>query len=493
MSRSATWIPLASLLLTGFAASLSGGCDDAETCSACAQAGGSAGTPSAGSSAGGSAGASSGGSNAGGSAGMGGAGTGGQGTWSFERIGEGSGDALDQSWQVELYAGKRPDGGTSYLMYIPAKTHNARVVVLAQPYAGIDWTGEELDTRWAALGGGLLPDIDAPGYDGDDTIVYSPQSIQNAVDEAAVYLLNGRAVVQAYGRFYAGGDLEDDVLDATAPYFFLQEKATEINVDQVATFGNSWGGMMALFGAARAPASVNVRAIAALNPPSDFSDMVQWVTNDLPAAYPRPADVHSFFSPYLRRIHASTGAGTSADYSAYQPGVLCAGLHGDVLVPHDTWDTLVPQRETVALSSACPSKVSGLYWWRPEPTDYDAVNLDHGLLGQEPGYPSVYTFGTTHVGLTLNGPDEPLIVFAHPQALVAFLSTVAAAQGAGGSSGVALTSVLQLADPRVQAFDLQVNALTPGAALVASAVNQVWGTSYDATNIAAALSGGFPN
>ena len=495
MSRSLSWRRLAPLLSAPLATALLSGCGGDTPCASCAESGGAAGH--AGTSAGGAAGssaggASSGGASSGGSGGDAGAG-GNQGQWSFEPIGTSSADALDQTWQVELYAARRPDGGTSYLLYIPAKTPNARVVVITQPYAGIDWTGDDLDARWATLGAGAHPDVDAPGYDGDDLIAYSPHSIGDAVNEAAVHLVNGRAVVQAYARFYAGGSLEDDVLDATAPYFFLKEKSAEVNADQVAAFGNSWGGMMALFGAARAPAEVNVRAIAALNPPSDFADMVQWVTSDLPAVYPRPADVERFFSPYLRRIRASTGQGAAADYAAYQPTAVCGALRADVLVPHDTWDTLVPQRQTVALETACAGKIRGLYWWRPQPTDYDAVNLDHGLLGKEPGYPSAYTFAITHVGLAMNAADEPFITFAHTQALVAFLTTVAAAQAASADSGAARESVLQLADARVQVYDLESSTWTSGAALVASAVNQVWATSYDASNIASALSAGFPN
>ncbi len=464
------------------------GCGGSDSCSDCSGPG-TGGVTAGGS--GGSAGATTGGSGASGGT-TGGGGSAGGGSWSFEQIGSGSADALDQTWQVEMWAAHRPDGQTSYLMYIPAKTANARPVVLTQPYAGIDWTGEAVDERWAQLGGGIHSDIDGPGYDGDDQIVYTPQSIQDAVNEAAAYLLNGRAAVHAYARFYAGGSLEDDVLDAAAPYYFLEEKSSEIDTQRITTFGGSWGGMMALFGAARAPASVNVSAIAAVAPPSDFADLETWATTDLPAAYPRPSDAESFFSPYLRRMRASAGEGPNADYSRYGIGELCSNLKHPAYVPHDYWDTLIPLRQTERFESACPSLVSPVYWYRSDPIDYDAVNLDHGLFGKETGYPTAYTFALTYLGLATNGASEPLIVLGHPTAMVEFLTTVRAGQLASASSGEALEAVLRLTDPRVQVFDLGATATVSGAQYVAVAVNQVWSTSYDAGSIASALSGGFP-
>ncbi|MGE0324695.1 MAG: alpha/beta hydrolase family protein [Polyangiaceae bacterium] len=455
--------------------------------------GGSAGSGAAGS--GGSAGAAgSAGSSTGGSAGStgGSGGAAGAGSWSFEQIGSDSAEALDQTWQVELWAAHRPDGNTSYLMYIPAKTPNARPVVLTQPYAGIDWTGEEMDQRWAQLGGGIHPDVDGPNYDGDDQIVYTPQGVQDAVNDAAIWLLNGRAAVHAYARFYAGGDLEDDILDATAPYYFLEEKASELDTQRVTTFGGSWGGMMALFGAARAPQSVTVSAIAAVAPPSDFADLATWATTDLPAAYPRPADAEAFFSPYLRRMRASVGEGPSADYSRYGLTALCSNLKHAAYVPHDRWDTLIPIRQTEAFEAACPNLVRPVYWYRGDPIDYDAVNLDHGLFGKETGYPTAYTFAAVYLGLATSDANEPVIAVGHPQAFVEFLTTIRAAQLASASSGEALDAVLQLADPRVQVFDLSTSTGGSGAAYVATGVNQVWGTSYTASDVASALSSGFP-
>ncbi len=438
----------------------------------------------------GSGGSHTGGSNAAaGAAGTAGAGGLNEGTWSFEKIREASAKAAGQDWAIELYAAHRPDGQTSYLMYIPPAQPTSGVVVITQPYLGIDWTGEEVDERWAALGPGQQPDVDSPGYDGNDLITYAPQTIEEAAEDAAIHLLNGHAVVHAYGRFYAGGDLEDDIQDATAPYYFLKEQSL---IDNVGVIGASWGGMRALFGTSRAPAEVNIRAVAALCPPSDFADMVEWVTMDLPSSYPQPDDVETFFSPYLRRIRASVATGASEDYSPYQPPALCAGLRGSILVPHDTWDTLVPYRETLGLVNTCPQHVAGLYWWRPEPIDYDAVGLEHGLFGKEPGYPTVYTFALSHLGLALSDGGQVLVI-GHSPALVEFLTMVDAARAAGESTGASLEQVTQLTDPQMQVYDPVSEALVDGASFVADAVNQVWGTSYDSSNIAAGLSGGFPN
>jgi hypothetical protein len=144
--------------------------------------------------------------------------------WSFEILETRTVTALEMPREAHLVRASRPDGARSYLLYLPVARAGAPMVVFTQPYAGIDWTGEDLDARWAARGPGTHPDDEAPGYDGDDLIAYEPQSPQQATDASIVWLANQVAVVHAYGRFYAGGSIEDDALDAAAPYHFARTR-----------------------------------------------------------------------------------------------------------------------------------------------------------------------------------------------------------------------------------------------------------------------------
>lgn len=437
----------------------------------------------------------------GGAGGVGGGGSGGGGTggtqnspdWSFEIIETRSVMALEQSFSVELIRASRPDGGRSYLLYIPAKTANAPVMVMNQPYAGIDWTGEEVDERWANQGDGYQLDVDAPNFNGKDGIVYGAQSVDTAVAEVGLHLMNGYGVLHTYGRFYAGGDLDDDILDSAAPYHFLKEKGDSVDLKRIASYGGSWGGFMALYGAAHAPNEASPKAVVALFPPSDFKDFFNWTDVELPQAYPDPTAVSSFYSPYKRRILASTGEGASADFSQYTRSFLCANLRAEVLVPHDAWDTLVPVQQTEALKQACPEKIRELYWWRPSPIDFSQVGLSHGLLDQEPTLPSLYTFSFNFLNLALKQPGQTGYTAGHAPALAVFFETVKAARSAGRDTEHALAQVRLLLDDRTEALAATPpHAAASGKALVAEAVNEAWGTSFTADTIEAGLASGFP-
>lgn len=115
-----------------------------------------------------------------------------------------------------------------------------------EPYAGIDWTGEAVDTRWAALGDGAYPHVDAPDYDGDDVIGYALEPVDRAADAVVVWLLNGLATIRVYGRFYAGGAQHMHALDAAAGYHFAATRADELDLSRLGGFGMSWADYYAL-------------------------------------------------------------------------------------------------------------------------------------------------------------------------------------------------------------------------------------------------------
>ncbi len=228
---------------------------------------------------------------------------------SFVTIEERSVTLLDAPRRVELIRHVRDDGARTYLLYVHASAPaDAPVVISNQPYAGIDWTGEEVDARWAAGGTGLRPDVDAPAYDGNDVTSYAPQSVQAAVDDCVAWIANGFACIEVYARFYAGGTLVDDALDAASAYELALARDAELDLTRIAAWGGELGRDDDARGAARAPAGARARTLVALAPPSDFVDLARWTDSDLPAVYPRPADVEAFFSPYWRRASPTSGA-----------------------------------------------------------------------------------------------------------------------------------------------------------------------------------------
>ena len=411
----------------------------------------------------------------------------------FEVIGERSVTLLETPRRVELIRGTRRDGAHTYLLYIHAPAANAPVVIVNEPYAGINWSGEAVDARWAALGDGLHPDIDAPAYDGNDVISYGAQTVETAVNESLVWLYNGAAVVHVYGRFYTGGTLLDDAEDAAMGYAFVASRSREVDVARIGGYGGSWGGMMTLFGAALAR-DAHARSLSALAPPSNFIDLYQHSEVEMPMRFGNPTQSEAFFSPYWRRSTPSVGfppSATDPRALAFSPQGLCAALPSDVLVLHDDWDLLIPVRQTEALTTACAGKVEPLLWRRGA-LDYATTPLDHGPFNAEGNVPSVLTFSALHLLHGILPTTSPVTALGSTASLRIYLQLVRDARAAGEDVTWSLRPLRQLADARTQLYDPDAVALTPGAEALAAAFNPVFGTSLDAAGLRAQLALGLP-
>lgn len=395
---------------------------------------------------------------------------------------------------VEFIRAERPDGGRSYLLYQHAPAAKAPLVIQTQPYAGIDWTGEEVDERWAQMGDGSHPDVDAPNSDGKDTIAYSLQDPAEAVGSNNVWAFNGFAAIHAYGRFYAGGALADDVQDAVAPYAFARTRPDEIDLARIGAFGSSWGGMMALFGASQAPQDAAPRVVVPISAPSDFVDLWTWSTDTFPTLSTNPAMVTGFYSPYWRRATPTLGTPPAgAPAGPYTHAGLCPGLPGTVILPHDTWDAIIPVTQTQGLVAAC-ANVEPIYWPRAAPLDPETATMTHGPFATEGLVPSVLIYTYAALGLSLAPPEATNVYsLTSGPSLVLHLQLVLAEQKAGKDVGWILPRLRELADPRLQTFVAETNQLQASAEVLASAVNEVWSTAFDADSLRAQLETGLPD
>lgn len=413
-----------------------------------------------------------------------------EGAWSFTTLDERTLKTNGVDVQVELIRADRPDGRRSYLLYQHALAAGAPLVIVNDPYAGIDWTGEEVDARWAKLGDGSQRDVDAPNDNGTDRTTYEHQTPQQAVDANVAWAFNGFATIHAYARFYAGGTLEDDALDAAAPYFFARTRGAEIDVTRIGSLGASWGGMMAIFGATHAPKDTPPRAVAAISAPSDFVDLWTWSETTLPAAYPRPAEAATFYSPYWRRATPTVGtppAGAPALPFSHEG--ICPALPGRFLALHDAWDLLIPVSQTEDLAKNCPN-VEALYWPRAE-LDYATAKFDHGPASSEGALPSIFTFSYTYVvEQVAKESAKTLYSIASRASLAMHLELMLAAQRAGKETAYVVPRLRELADARLVLFEAETQTQTPGAKLVADVVNGVWKTSFDEAGLRAQLATG---
>lgn len=414
--------------------------------------------------------------------------------WQFETIAEQSFPLNGTTVDVEFIRATRPDGGRSYLLYQHAPAADAPLVIMTEPYAGIDWTGEDIDAKWAGMGNGGHPDVDAPDYNDVDQVAYALQDPAEAVGSNNIWAFNGFAAIHAYGRFYAGGTLADDVLDSVAPYAFARTRPDEIDRERIGAFGSSWGGMMALFGARQAPADAAPRTVVPISAPSDFEALWTWGTDTLPSASQNPGMVTGFYSPYWRRSTPTLGtppAGAPAE--PYTHAGLCPGLPGTVIMPHDAWDAIIPVAQTQGIAAAC-ANVEPVYWPRATPLDLASAPMTHGPFAGEGLVPAmlIYTYAALVVSLAPPAAEAVYSVTSAPS-LELHLELVLAAQKSGADVDWILPRLRDHADPRLQTFVAETNQLAAGADVLATAVNDVWQTDFDADALRTQLETGLPD
>ncbi len=337
---------------------------------------------------------------------------------------------------------------------------------------------------------GRYPDVACPEAAAASEGVAYALSAPDAMASATVgWLLNGHAVMLVYGRYYACDDLDGDIADMRAALGYLTTRA-DADPQHVAITGNSWGGFLALFGAVNAPPGLHLDAVVPMNPPSDFVDWLSYL-DELATTWPRPADL-AFFLSYKRRVlRASGGAPGVGDFTRFRHAAVCAGLGATpTLLLHDEWDTLIPIRQSQGLVTTCSR--DGMWWPRQGTLDPLVVGLDHGLLGKEPGYPSVFTFAQVYLLARLNDAQHPIIALASRPAIASYLGLIHAEQVAGGQLGHALARLREAAGARIFFYIVDEMQTVEAAAVLAQGINTHWNTSYTAASLRTQLALGLP-
>lgn len=381
-----------------------------------------------------------------------------------------------RTFPIQLVRVIRPDGGRTYIQWIKSDKPAPRPAVLStDPYGGLDWTGEEVDLRWAGRAAGIYPDVDGPNYTGDHEVVYYPTSVQAAADQEFAHLINDFAVARVHARFYAGGSIADEIEDVKAGMWFLAEQP-DVDRARIGVYGGSWGGFEALYASAFGDRRAAPVVTVALYPPVDFSS---WAAAAAAMLEPGRSGVEG----HLRRIYATTGgpAAGGGTYDGLTTDALCAGLPAATLVLHDDIDNLVRIEQSERLVATCGG--DAIYWRRAAGPDPSAAT--HGALLDEPVFPSVSTYSLAYLHRRLAAPDAP-------DALVAHLTTVRDAQVRGEDVAFAAPRLRELCDSHMSLFNLATLTIGPGAAAVATAVNTVWGTTHNAASIDSALATGLP-
>lgn len=406
---------------------------------------------------------------------------------------------------VELLTLTFPGRETTYAQWMPVRLSDGGVapaLLLTKPYDGIAWPNDPRDRRWAALGAGLHPDVDGPAAGSSpESIVYSPLSIAAQADEAAFYALHGISTLAVYGRFYAGGSIQNDVDDMVTGLEFL---AREPGVDRsrLGIQGGSWGGFLALYGAAFAPPAATPRVGAALYPLSDFAEEWRHVTVTMPSRLSPDAGLTSsrFFEPYLRRVAATTSGGPDAggNFTRFDVGALASRLRTPFFIVHEDWDALVGIDQSQRLASRRSDLIRPL-WLRHDaaPSSWDSIGTSHGPLMEQFGGTATFTFVWAHLLRELAATQTLFIPWTE-SSFVALLRHARDRTRAGTRHDELARELNGLLDPRIVMYrmpegpDAGAPLVEPGAEFVSRQVNTLWGTTTTPATIAAVLDGGLP-
>ncbi|PKN21992.1 MAG: hypothetical protein CVU65_15790 [Deltaproteobacteria bacterium HGW-Deltaproteobacteria-22] len=378
----------------------------------------------------------------------------------------------------------RRDGGSAYAMWTRVDTFSpSPAVLLAQPYDGIDWTQDPVDTRWADRSrqepASSYPDEDGPDYIAgvSANIAYSLSTLSALAESSNYYIIHGISPLLVFGRFYAGDDIAGTVNVLHAGLRFL-EAQVDVDPQRVGIIGGSWGGFMSIYGAAYAPASLRVTC-AAYFPPVDFGDMIDYVTVQMPQLAPEAnAGVFSaFFEPYVRRIFAGRGklGGSAGSWDGFSTADVCAGLRGDTLVLHDDWDTLVPFSQSTDLVAACPG-VDALTWTHDTPVDWETTSLTHGPMSAEPVFPSMTSLATGYLISRLVPVGATRWYAWSRPAMTAYLARIRELEGRGESISPVAARLLEWLSPTSYVADFAADPLTiiPADEALADLLSEVW-------------------
>jgi len=397
---------------------------------------------------------------------------------SFRAVVVGSGtisnDGTDYPYQLLRleFDGKEP----SYAQWFPHPDgKDAPAVMLTDPYGQITWNGD------------VLPE-------GADE--RTPEAV---FLDANIYLINGFSALNVFGRYYAGGDIRNEVDDMVAGLRFLAQ-APRVMRDRIAVYGGSWGGFESVYASAHAPEGAVPRVGVALYPVSDFQEFMHYLTVDIPLIEneEKRNQYINFFAPFVERINAGTGG----DYSRWTRAYLLSRLRTPYLVLHDQWDTLIPYQHSKDLADQSAGMVRGIWFLKGSAADLNALpyGYGHGDLqlkdggGTQYSMPMYLTLSLAYLLKELALPEQIIINGYDPDALddfVAYLKTYK--DGAEYDMEWAAPRLLDLADARVYLVNMDdPDDVITGAEAVAGAINAAWGTSLTMDTVRGALANGLP-
>ncbi len=326
-----------------------------------------------------------------------------------------------------------------YFQWVSNCDNLCPTVVIANPYAGIDWTGEPGDEKWWGRSGSdlgyLFSDEDGPGFEAGKTtghLFYQRQTPEQSFQMGALFSPNKISLLIINNRFYRGRSLKIyvDEFKKVTTYFLEQKK---IDPNKMALFGASLGGFIAA--QASLDKKINPKALVLETPLIDLKNQVGHIL-DYPNLITDSTVLEkyvNFFEPYLRRIYLFTGgapADHASEYLPYQLETVAKNLKSETLVMHDTWDTLVPVTNSLQFVNKAPLSQLFLYQ-HSTAIDWNAFKMDHWQLAEGMSGESAWPWYHLFIYKRILNEDQPKTLYYEYLKLAASINEVKQAKDRG--------------------------------------------------------------
>ena len=313
-------------------------------------------------------------------------------------------------------------------------------VVIANPYAGIDWTGEPGDEKWWRRSGSdvgyMYSDEDGPNYNSGTTpgkLFYQRQTPEQSFQMGALFVPNKVSLLIINNRFYRGRSLKTYVEEfKKVTRYFLEQK--KIDSKKMALFGASLGGFIAV--QASLDEEINPKALILESPLIDLKNQVNHILDypNLISDNPVLQKYSDFFEPYLRRVYLFTKGhpvDNAKEYLPYQLETAAKNLKSETMVMHDTWDTLVPFDNSLQFQNQSSSLTQLFLYQHSSGIDWNTFKMDHwqpteGMSGEN-AWPWYHLFVYKRI-LT---EDQPKTVYYDYYKLAASINEVKQAKDRG--------------------------------------------------------------
>ena len=394
-------------------------------------------------------------------------------------------------------------GLETYALWIPPKYGNS-VVLMTQPYTGIDWTGLQLDTNVAAMPDaktlGIIEDLYGPLYEAGKSqkIFYSYKTPDEIIPEGIPFLVNGMGVLFVFERFYAGGSMLQDANETALALEFLGTQAS-VDPQMIGIWGASWGGFEALHGAARAKANVKPKYGVAWMPMINVGRFWNDITKDYYVRFQSNPSSQTLayvkLEPYARRAAVSAWSTTtqSMDFSKFGPAFLSNNLTTRFLILHDEWDTIVPKEHTLDLvASMTPSRIDSFIVPRATPIDYSRFTIDHFPVKETPNYDNWGSAQFAYAYLIERLAPRSAsywVSYYDSNELWALLTHMKTIKMGGRNINSIVQRLIDLCDPKLKLADITGNIkdVLDGKIIVSVYVNAVFGLTTTPENVATYL------